>query len=213
MNPQVDQFLLNAKKWRSELELLRSILLESELHEELKWKQPCYTLNGKNVILLGGFKEFCIISFLKGVAMKDPEQLLTAQGENTNAWRVIKFTDVSEIIKLESTIKEYIAAAIQIEKEGVKVEIKETATDPLPQELLKCFAEDPDFQKAFMSLTPGRQRGYLLYFNAPKQSKTRTSRIEQYSQRILNGKGFHDCVCGRSKKMPTCDGSHKYINR
>lgn len=210
MNPQVDQFLLKTKKWRPELDLLRSILLESELVEELKWKQPCYTLNGKNVILLGGFNEFCIISFLKGVLMKDPAQLLTAQGENTNTWRVIKFTDVSEIIKLESTLKEYIATAIQIEKEGVKVAVKKTATDPLPQELLELFAESHDFQKAFNSLTPGRQRGYLLFFSAPKQSKTRTSRIEQYRQRILNGKGFHDCVCGQSKKMPTCDGSHKH---
>ncbi len=211
MNPQVDQFLLKTKKWRPVLDLLRSILLESELIEEFKWKQPCYTLNGKNVILLGAFKEFCIVSFLKGVLMKDPAQLLTAQGENTNTWRVIKFTDVSEIIKLEATLKEYIAASIQIEKEGKKVEIKETETDPLPLELLEKFAESHDFQKAFNSLTPGRQRGYLLYFKSPKQSKTRASRIEQYRQRILNGKGFHDCVCGLSKKMPSCDGSHKYI--
>jgi len=213
MNHQVDQFLLKTKRWRPELDLLRSILLESELVEELKWKQPCYTLNGKNVILLGGFNEFCVISFLKGVLMKDPVHLLTAQGENTNTWRVIKFTDVSEIIKLESTLKEYIAAAIQIEKEGVKVAVKETEADPLPRELLELFAESHDFQKAFTSLSPGRQRGYLLYFNAPKQSKTRTSRIEQYRKRILNGKGFHDCVCGQSKKMPSCDGSHKYITK
>ncbi len=211
MNPQVDQFLLKTKKWRPALDWLRAILLESELVEELKWRQPCYTLNGKNVILLSAFKEFCIISFFKGAVMKDPAQLLTAQGENTNTWRVIKFTDVSEIIKQESRLKEYIAAAIQIEKEGKKVEIKETKTDPLPLELLEQFAENQDFQKAFTSLTLGRQRGYLLYFKAPKQSKTRTSRIEQYRQRILNGKGFHDCVCGLSKKMPSCDGSHKYM--
>jgi uncharacterized protein YdeI (YjbR/CyaY-like superfamily) len=165
MNPQVDQFLLKTKKWRLELGLLRSILLESELVEELKWRQPCYTLNGKNVILLGAFKEFCIISFLKGAVMKDPAQLLTAQGENTNTWRVIKFIDVSEIIKLEATLKEYIAAAIQIEKEGKTVEIIETKTDPLPLELLDQFAESHDFQKAFNSLTPGRQRGYLLYIS------------------------------------------------
>jgi len=128
--------------------------------------------------------------------MKDPAQFLTARGKSTNKWRVIKFTDANEIIKLESTLKEYIAAAIQIEKEGIKVEVKEPATDPLPQELPELFAEDHDFEKAYKSLMPGQQQGYLLYFNSPKQSKTRTSRIEQYRQRILNGKGFHDCVCG-----------------
>lgn len=213
MNPQVDQFLLNTKKWCTELELLRSILIESELVEELKWRQPCYTHNGENVIMLGVFKEFCIISFLKGVLLKDPKQLLTAQGENTNTWRVMKFTKVSEIIPLETTIKSYIEEAIQLEKDGVKVEIKKAESDPIPTELLDEFAEDLNFQKAFMALTPGRQRGYLIYFNAPKQSKTRTSRIEYYRPRILNGKGFHDCVCGQSKKMPTCDGSHKYLEK
>jgi uncharacterized protein YdeI (YjbR/CyaY-like superfamily) len=182
MNPQVVQFLLKTTKWRPELDLLRTILLESELIEEFKWKQPCYTLNGKNVVLLGGFNEFCIVSFLKGVLMKDPAQLPTARGENTNTWRVIKFTDISEIIKLEATLKEYIAVAIQIEKEGGKVKIKECSTDPLPLELLDQFAESHDFQKAFNSLTPRRQRGYLLYFKAPKQSKTRTSRTQRYRQ-------------------------------
>lgn len=213
MNPQVDQFLLKTKKWRPELELLRAILLQTELVEDLKWNQPCYTLNGKNVILLGGFNEFCVISFLKGVLMKDPAQLLTAQGENTNTWRVIKFTAEDQIITLESILRAYIDEAIQLEKDGTKVEIKKPEPESLPSELLAQFAEDSAFQDAFFSLTPGRQRGYLLYFKAPKQSKTKMDRILHYRSRILNGKGFHDCVCGHSKRMPTCDGSHKFINQ
>ncbi len=133
---------------------------------------------------------------MKGVLVKDPAQLVTNQSENTNPQQVIKFTDVREIIKLESTLKEFIAVAIQIEKEGVKVEAKETATDTLPQELLELFAESHDFQKAFTSLTARRQRGYLLFINSIKQSKIRKSTIEHYRQRVLNNKEFHDCVCG-----------------
>lgn len=211
MNPKVDAFLSEALRWQQELGMLRRIVLDCQLNEELKWKQPCYTFNGNNITLLAGFKDYCAISFFKGVLLKDDHGILQTPGENSQAVRLVRFQSQEEISKLEPVVKAYIYEAIEVEKAGLKVNFKKSKEQVLPDELLKKMDEDPAFKRAFYALTPGRQRGYNLYFSAPKQSATRESRIEKYEQRILDGIGFHDCVCGRSKKLPRCDGSHKYI--
>jgi uncharacterized protein YdeI (YjbR/CyaY-like superfamily) len=212
MNPKVDDYLSNTTKFQKELELLRSIVLDCGLIEELKWETPCYMFQKTNMILLGAFKDSCIISFLKGALLSDTENLLMKAGENTQAARIIKFTNVKDIVKIKSILKTYIFEAIEIEKAGLKVEPKKHSEYNVPEELKNQFKQKPDFKKAFEALTPGRQRGYLLYFSDSKQSKTREARIEKYTQRIMSGKGINDCVCGLSKKMPGCDGSHKYIS-
>lgn len=212
MNPKVDGYLSNTTKFQKELELLRSIVLDCGLIEELKWGTPCYMFQKNNMILLGAFKDSCIISFLKGALLSDTENLLVQAGENTQAARIIKFTNVKDIVKIKSVLKTYIFEAIEIEKAGLKVEPKKHSEYNVPEELKNQFKQKPDFKKAFEALTPGRQRGYLLYFSDSKQSKTRESRIEKYTQRIMSGKGINDCVCGLSKKMPGCDGSHKFIS-
>ncbi len=211
MNPLVDTFLSKEKRWPNEIAELRRILLDCQLVEELKWKNPCYTLNNNNVILLGGFKEFCIISFLKGALLKDPENILVQQGENTQSARVIQFTNVNEILSIEATLKSYIFEAIEVEKSGLKVEYKKAADYEMPDELVKKFEKDSAYKTAFQSLTPGRKKGYLLHFAGAKQSKTREIRIDACSERIFKGKGLNDCICGHSKRMPRCDGSHKYL--
>jgi uncharacterized protein YdeI (YjbR/CyaY-like superfamily) len=212
MNPKVDDYLSKTTKFQKELELLRSIVLDCGLIEELKWGTPCYMFQKTNMILLGAFKDSCIISFLKGALLSDTENLLMKAGENTQAARIIKFTNVKDIVKIKSILKTYIFEAIEIEKAGLKVEPKKHSEYNVPEELINQFKQKPDFKKAFEALTPGRQRGYLLYFSDSKQSKTREARIEKYTQRIMSGKGINDCVCGLSKKMPGCDGSHKYIS-
>lgn len=212
MNPKVDDYLSNTTKFQKELELLRSIVLDCGLIEELKWGTPCYMFQKNNMILLGAFKDSCIISFLKGALLSDTENLLVQAGENTQAARIIKFTNVKDIVKIKSVLKTYIFEAIEIEKAGLKVDPKKHSEYNVPEELKNQFKQKPDFKKAFEALTPGRQRGYLLYFSDSKQSKTRESRIEKYTQRIMSGKGINDCVCGLSKKMPGCDGSHKFIS-
>jgi len=212
MNPKVDDYLSNTTKFQKELELLRSIVLDCGLIEELKWGTPCYMFQKTNMILLGAFKDSCIISFLKGALLSDTENLLVKAGENTQAARIIKFTNVKDIVKIKSTLRTYIFEAVEIEKAGLKVEPKKHSEYNVPEELNNQFKQKPDFKKAFKALTPGRQRGYLLYFSDSKQSKTREARIEKYTQRIMSGKGINDCVCGLSKKMPGCDGSHKYIS-
>ncbi|MBA4239596.1 MAG: hypothetical protein C0448_02630 [Sphingobacteriaceae bacterium] len=211
MNSKVDTYLSELQKWKQELEQLREIVLDCGLIEELKWGTPCYMFQKSNIILLGAFKDFCIISFLKGALLSDTENILTKMGENTQAARVVKFTSVKEIKKLQAILKTYIFEAVEIEKAGLKVEPKKQSEYTIPEELQHQFKLKPDFKKAFDTLTPGRQRGYLLYFSDSKQSKTREARIEKYISRIMKGKGIHDCVCGLSKKMPNCDGSHKFL--
>lgn len=211
MNPKVDTYLSELQKWKQELEQLRAIVLDCGLMEELKWGTPCYMFQKSNIILLGAFKDFCIISFLKGALLSDEEGILTKMGENTQAARVVKFTSVKEIKKLNAILKAYIFEAVEMEKAGLKVEPKKHSEYNVPEELQNQFKLNPDFKKAFDALTPGRQRGYLLYFSDSKQSKTREARIEKYLPRIMNGKGINDCVCGLSKKMPNCDGSHKFL--
>ena len=210
MNPKVDDFLDQAPKWQHELRELRRIVLDSELTEAFKWGQPCYTYADSNIILIHGFKDYCSLMFCQGSVLKDPHGILQKPGEHTQVGRLIPFTSVRAILKLEPVLQAYIAEAIAAEKAGVKPVFKSTP-EPVPEELQKKLAEDPALKKAFTTLTPGRQRAYLLHFNAAKQSATRESRIEACTPRILAGKGIHDCICGQSKKLPSCDGSHKFM--
>ncbi|MDI1303648.1 DUF1801 domain-containing protein [Flavobacterium sp. AED] len=211
MNPKVDDFISNAKKWQPEMEQLRLLLLDCGLTEEFKWRNPCYCFQGNNVVLIGSFKEYCTLSFFKGTLLQDSNGVLSKPGENSQAVRFFKFTNLEEIIEQQSIIKAYIYEAIEIEKAGLKVDFKSNTELELVAELQNTLDKNPDLKTAFQALTPGRQRAYNLYFSGSKQSKTRETRIEKYTQRILDGKGINDCICGMSKKMPNCDGSHKYI--
>ncbi len=192
MNPKVDEFIAKAKKWREELEALRSIALDCGLNEDLKWGAPCYTLNGGNVILLHGFKEYCAILFFKGALLKDPEGILVQQTGNVQSARQIRFKSVRDIASQVSILKSYINEAAAIEKAGLKVELKKTEELNLPIEFQNKLDANPALKAAFEKLTPGRQRAYIIYFSAPKQSKTRESRIEKSVERILDGKGLDD---------------------
>ena len=211
MNPKVDAFLLNTKKWREELTVLRSIVMDSGLGEELKWGAPCYVHEKANVIMIHGFKDYFALMFFKGALMKDPQDLLRKPGENTQSSRLIRLTSMDEMLGQEEVLRAYIQNAIEVEKAGEKVIAKKTEEYPVPLELEESFAENSDLQHAFYGLTPGRQRAYLLHFAEAKQSSTRKARIEKYTPRILNGKGILDCWCGLSKRMPTCDGAHKQL--
>jgi len=213
MNTKVDDYICNAKKWQAEITQLRTLLLECGLTEEFKWRTPCYSFQGNNVVLIGSFKAFCTLSFFKGTLLQDSNGFLSKPGENSQAVRFFKFTNLLEIQELKPIIKNYIYEAIEIEKVGLKVIFKSNTELELVEELQNALDKNPTLKTAFKSLTPGRQRGYNIYFSGSKQSKTRESRIEKYTKRIIDGKGFHDCVCGLSKKMPTCDGSHKYIKK
>lgn len=208
-NPKVDQYLSTVNNWRNELSLLREVVRDSELTEELKWGAPCYTYQTKNIAILGGFKEYFSIGFFKGALMKDPKGILLKQGANSRSARIIRFTSGDEIGENKTAIKAYIREAIEIEKSGLKVDLPEADILDGPEEFQAKLEEDAAFRTAFGSLTPGRQRGYLLHFAGAKQAKSRIARIEKCMPRIFAGKGLHDCTCGLSKKMPTCDGSHK----
>ncbi|RAI87985.1 YdeI/OmpD-associated family protein [Algoriphagus yeomjeoni] len=177
--------------WTEELSLLRKLILDSGLNEEAKWGVPTYTFQKKNVLILAAFKEYCSISFFKGALLSDEHKILVKPGENTQAGRLIKFTDVKKIKELKAVIKAYIFEAIEIEKEGLVVEFKKNP-EPIPEELKTKLENDPVFKSAFEALTPGRQRGYILYFSAPKQSITRESRIEKFAPKILEGIGLND---------------------
>ncbi|WHY73801.1 YdeI/OmpD-associated family protein [Fictibacillus enclensis] len=192
-NPKVEAFFIRAKKWKEEFEKLRSIVLScEELTEDFKWMHPCYTFEGKNVVLIHGFKEYCALLFHKGALLQDPHGILIQQTENVQAARQIRFTNVQEIAELEPFIKEYIQQAIEVEKAGLAVDFKETKEFTIPEELQLKFDENPDLKTAFQDLTPGRQRAYVLYFSQAKQPKTRLSRVEKYTQHILEGKGLND---------------------
>ncbi|MEZ4660071.1 MAG: YdeI family protein [Caldilineaceae bacterium] len=192
MNPQVDFYFTKAEQWQAEFNKLRMIVLDCGLTEELKWGHPCYTLDGKNVVLMHGFKEYCALLFHKGALLQDPHGILIQQTANVQAARQIRFTDVQEIAEMEPILKAYVADAIAVEKAGLEVELKKTAEFDFPEEFVNKLEEVPGLQDAFEALTPGRQRGYLLYFAGAKQAKTRESRIEKYVQHILDGKGLDD---------------------
>jgi uncharacterized protein YdeI (YjbR/CyaY-like superfamily) len=192
MNPSVDGYIRKKKKWQKELNELRRIILDSPLTEEVKWRVPVYTLNGKNVVFLGAMNEWCGVSFLKGVLMKDPKRILQLPGENTQTVRIVRFTGVQEILDLEPVLKAYIREAVELEKSGVKPKLKKITEHKVPDELQKKLNEDPAFKAAFRALTPGRQRGYMIYFAGAKQSKTREARIEKCTPRIMSGKGMLD---------------------
>ena len=192
MNSKVDFFFNKASQWKEEFEQLRRIILDSGLAEELKWGQPCYTFQGKNIILIHGFKEYCAVLFFKGALLNDPESILIQQTANVQAGRQVRFTGVKEIVKREPILKAYIYEAIEVEKAGLKVKLKKTSEFKMPAEFKNKLDKNPALKIAFNELTPGRQRAYLFHFSQPKQSKTRESRIEKYMKRILEGKGLND---------------------
>ena len=211
MHAQVAEYLNGVTKWRQELEALRPILLECGLAEDFKWRQPCYTWEGKNVAIIGELKDCCTLSFFKGALLNDPHGMLEKPGENSRAARVIRLTSVEQIEEASAQLTFYIEQAIEVEKAGRKVDFEKDRELDIPEEFEAALSADPALQTAFDSLTPGRQRGYLLHFSGAKTSKGRKSRVEKYVPRILDGKGIHDCVCGLSKKLPACDGSHQTI--
>jgi uncharacterized protein YdeI (YjbR/CyaY-like superfamily) len=191
MNPRVD-FFFKSVKWHDEYEKLRMIALDSGLKEELKWGCPCYSVDKKNIILIHGFKDYCAVLFFKGALLKDPKGILIQQTKNVQSARQVRFTNVKEIIKLEPTLKKYIKEAIEVEKAGLKVELKKTTDYPVPEEFQARLDTMPALKRAFAALTPGRQRAYIFYFSQPKQAITREARVEKYLQQILNGKGLDD---------------------
>ena len=206
MNPKVDVYLTagcgrcplgntpecKVNNWQEELETLRRIILECGLTEELKWGVPCYTFQKNNILLLSAFNESCALSFFKGALLTDAANILSKPGENTRAGRVIRFTNVQEIIEIEPILKAYINEAVEVEKSGSKVDFKENSELIIPEEVQNKLDETPGLKSAFDALTPGRKRGYILYFSAPKQSKTRESRVERCTRQILTGKGLND---------------------
>ena len=191
-NPKVDWFFTKATQWQEEFEKLRTIVLDCALTEELKWGCPCYTFEKRNIVLMHGFKEYCALLFFKGALLKDPEDLLIQQTENVQAARQIRFTDVRQIVKMKPILKAYIYEAIEVERTGVKVPLKKTKEFNVPEEFQNKLNKNAALKKAFNALTPGRQRGYLLHFSAPKQSKTRESRVEKSIPQILLVKGLDD---------------------
>ncbi len=206
MNPKVDPYFADGcgrcplfatpeckvNHWRAELKHLRALVLETELSEELKWGVPCYTCENNKIVLIHAFKEYCALLFFKGALLKNPKGILIQQTENVQAGRQIRFTNPKEVRDMEATIKAYLQEAIAVEKAGLKVEYKKTEEFTVPEEFQTKLNEFPELKAAFEALTPGRQRGYLLHFAAPKQSKTRESRIEKFIPKILNGEGLHD---------------------
>ncbi len=192
MNSKVDEFLSRSQKWQEEYKKLRTIVLDCGLTEELKWGVPCYTFEKSNVVLMHGFKDYCALLFVKGALLKDAKGILITQTENVQAGRQIRFTSVRDIVELEPILKDYINEAIEVEKAGLKVDYKKTTEFTIPEEFQNKLDKEPELKTAFNTLTPGRQRAYLLFFSAPKQSKTRETRVDKYMPQILRGKGLND---------------------
>jgi uncharacterized protein YdeI (YjbR/CyaY-like superfamily) len=203
MNPQVDEYLRKAKKWQEESKKLRTIILDCGLIEESKWGKPCYTFQGSNVVIIQGFKEYCALLFCKGALLKDANRILIQQTENVQAARQLRFTNVREIVETEPILKAYVHEAVEVEKAGLEVNYKKTSEFAVPAELQTKLDTTPALRKAFEALTPGRQRAYLLYFAAPKQSKTRESRIEKCTPQILKGQGLNDDYAQTRKNKST----------
>ena len=210
MNPKVDTYISSLKNWREEVELLREILLTTNLEEDFKWSKPCYTYNGKNILGIATLKEHCALNIFNGASLSDPNEILMIPGEHSQSARWMKFENKSAINKYSKIIKAFVKQAIELEATGVnKIKIVAPKLN-CPEELENIFKKDAKLKTAFYALTPGRQRAYLIFFTAPKQAETRVTRIKKYTPKILCGKGFNDCTCGFSKRMPNCDGSHKF---
>ena len=192
MNPKVDFYFDKNEKWKKEIEKLRTIVLDCGLTEELKWGCPCYTFNESNIVLIHVFKEYCAYLFFKGALLNDADGVLIQQTENVQSARQVRFTNAKEIVKMEKTLKAYIYEAIEVERAGLKVKLKETADFKIPEEFQKKLNKNAALKKAFNALTPGRQRQYIFYFSQPKQTQTRESRIEKYIPQIFAGKGLND---------------------
>ena len=212
-DPRVDAYIAGLTQWKTETELLRGILLKLPLVEAFKWRQPCYGFHGKNLVIISGFKAFCALSFFQGSLLRDAAGLLVKPGENTQNGRQMRFTDPAVVRKQRSIIRAYVEEAIDAQKAGLKTAPREPADLEIPAELAAFFRNTPRLEDAFTALPPGKQRGYILHFCSARQSATRTARIEKNIPKILAGKGFHDCVCGLSKRLPRCDGSHQRIKK
>ncbi|MCD8807814.1 YdeI family protein [Mammaliicoccus sciuri] len=191
-NPKVEAFMQREKKWKDEFERLREIIRECDLEEDYKWMHPCYTLKGKNVVLIHGFKEYCALLFHKGSLLKDPEKILIQQTKNVQAARQLRFTNVDQIKEQRDIIKVYVEEAIELEKSGAKVELKKTEEYEMPVELQEQLDQNSNLKEAFNNLTPGRQRQYIYYISQAKRPATRVSRVEKYIDHILDGKGLND---------------------
>jgi uncharacterized protein YdeI (YjbR/CyaY-like superfamily) len=191
-NPKVDAYLGRTQKWQKEMTKLRTIALDCHLSEALKWGQPCYSLEGGNIVLIHGFKEYCAYLFFKGALLKDPKRILIQQTENVQSARQIRFSNVRQIAGMEKTLKAYINEAIEVEQSGLKVRLKKTADFAVPEEFQSKLDKITALKAAFSALTPGRQRAYLFYFSAAKQPKTREARVKKCMPRILKGKGLDD---------------------
>jgi len=192
MDPKVNGFFKNAKKWGEEFEKLRMVCVDCGLTEELKWGKPCYTYQQSNIVLIHGFKDYCALLFFKGALLKDPKGILVQQTENVQAARQIRFTNLREIVQMEPTLKAYIKEAIEVNKAGLEVSYKSTSEFTIAEEFQNRLDESPALKKAFDALTPGRQRGYILYFSSAKQPTTREARVEKCVRQILEGKGLND---------------------
>jgi uncharacterized protein YdeI (YjbR/CyaY-like superfamily) len=190
MNPKVDKYFGRLDKWEDELEKLRMIILDCDLTEELKWGVPCYTFQGKNVLAIGGFKESCVLSFFNGALLGDADRIMVKPGVNTQTVRIVRFTGVREMVKLEPVLKSYIYEAIEVERAGLKVKLKKPPAPDIPEEFQRVLDKRSVLKTAFYGLTPGRQRAYLLYFSAAKQSKTREARVKKCLRHILEGRGL-----------------------
>lgn len=192
MNPKVDFFFDKESAWQKEYRKMRVIALSCGLEEELKWGQPCYVFEKKNIVLIHGFNEYCAFLFFKGALLNDTDNILIQQTENVQSARQVRFTNFKDIIKIEKILKIYIYEAIEVERAGLKVKLKKTSDFKIPEEFQKKLNKNAALKKAFNELTPGRQRGYIFYFSQPKQAKTREARVEKYLKYILNGKGLND---------------------
>lgn len=211
MHPKVDLFYEKAPRWQQEMLYLRQIVLDCNLVEEYKWRSPIYCYKKANVVGINGFKDSCVLSFFKGALLSNEAGILTRPSENSQEFRYVKFTSVDQIAALEATLKATIFEAIELERAGLRVPTVKPEDLPMPDELSELFKADMDVKEAFERLTPGRQKAYLLHFADAKQSTTRIARIEKYLPRIRMGKGLTDCVCGLTRKKPSCDGSHKRL--
>ena len=191
-NPKTDWFFVKDTKWQKEYEKLRKIILSCGLSEELKWGCPCYTFENNNIVLMHGFKEYCALLFFKGALLADPDGMLIQQTENVQSARQLRFTSVQQVVKAERIVKAYVYEAIEVERAGLQVKYKKTKDFKIPDEFQTKLNKMPSLKTAFDALTPGRQRAYIFHFSQPKQSKTRTARVEKYLKQILNGKGLDD---------------------